>query len=435
MRRPQRQQQQQLAAAIHDPHDYENYQDLQDIQLAHEYRLKLKHSPRQSSFCVVAVIFYELLRPDIADADAATKGERLFVVGTNDEPCYIGGAICAERAALVQLRFLPIKKITKIVISTDAHHPVYPGMLCREFMSSHMYIDPKEVPIVTAGCVCQRDGCGLVCLLDAAGTAVAHHVSSTPGADAGTRTGASCSIKDKMGECSFNGNGSSSSRKVLHEWEYVKTYLTDLYPHPSPYTRLTALESVELGMEFSKKRGCLSYNSPGLSQEAKELILVAVQVARDSSKDRLDLHPIQYAAAVKFDNGDVYTASQRKTLEYGCSVDAITQLASIMMASSSSTGTDDATAGVVRRRPKWIVQVDQYGVIHAPFAAARAFLSEYGFGDCRVLVQQNNREQGYGPLLECDDADEDDTTNHAAKNVVIMEVAVNDIAPSMPRIG
>jgi hypothetical protein len=74
-------------------------------------------------------------------------------------------------------------------------------------------------------------------------------------------------------------------------------------------------------------------------------------------------------------------------------------------------------------------------VIQSPFAAARAFLSEYGFGDCRVLLQKYNREPGYGPLLECDDADEDDTTNHAAKNVVIMEVTVNDIAPSMPELG
>lgn len=73
-------------------------------------------------------------------------------------------------------------------------------------------------------------------------------------------------------------------------------------------------------------------------------------------------------------------------------------------------------------------------MIHVPFAAARAFLSEYGFGDCRVLLQKYNREPGYGPLLECD-ADQDDTTNHAAKNAVVMEVTVNDIAPSMPELG
>jgi hypothetical protein len=33
-----------------------------------------------------------------------------------------------------------------------------------------------------------------------------------------------------------------------------------------------------------------------------------------------------------------------------------------------------------------MVQVDQYGVAHSPFAPARAFFSEHGYEDCHVLV-------------------------------------------------
>ena len=130
-------------------------------------------------------------------------------------------------------------------------------------------------------------------------------------------------------------------------------------------------------------------NTTSLSLDAQELILKAVQEARATCNDRLEFHPIQYAAAIKFDNGHVYTASQRKTLEYGCSVDAITQMASLILTGGDGGGVcgggSGGGSGSGSGRPKLIVQVDQYGVIHAPFAAARAFLSEYGFGDLVIV--------------------------------------------------
>jgi len=39
-------------------------------------------------------------------------------------------------------------------------------------------------------------------------------------------------------------------------------------------------------------------------------------------------------------------------------------------------------------RVEMVVQVDQFGILHAPFASARAFLVEYGHGDATVLVHQ-----------------------------------------------
>jgi hypothetical protein len=36
--------------------------------------------------------------------------------------------------------------------------------------------------------------------------------------------------------------------------------------------------------------------------------------------------------------------------------------------------------------PKLLIMVDQFGIAHAPFAQARALLSEYGFNDLQVIV-------------------------------------------------
>ena len=60
------------------------------------YRAKII-PPRQSGFRVYAILTWE---------DTAT-GKTGWISGTNSESSYIGGAICAERAAATQLRELP----------------------------------------------------------------------------------------------------------------------------------------------------------------------------------------------------------------------------------------------------------------------------------------------------------------------------------------
>jgi len=37
-------------------------------------------------------------------------------------------------------------------------------------------------------------------------------------------------------------------------------------------------------------------------------------------------------------------------------------------------------------RPSWIIVCDQFGLMHAPFAQARTFLSEHGFGETKVIL-------------------------------------------------
>eukprot|EP00562_Extubocellulus_spinifer_P023064 CAMPEP_0178628630 /NCGR_PEP_ID=MMETSP0698-20121128/9524_1 /TAXON_ID=265572 /ORGANISM="Extubocellulus spinifer, Strain CCMP396" /LENGTH=187 /DNA_ID=CAMNT_0020267893 /DNA_START=149 /DNA_END=709 /DNA_ORIENTATION=+ len=135
-------------------------QDITDLIAAHRYRLSLT-PPKQSNFRVVALIFYELTSETDSESCNETtatttcksistgSNKRRYVVGTNDEPCTISGSICAERAALLQLRFLPnVTQITKVVIVTDSPQPISPGMLCREYMSSHDKIDIDTMDIV-----------------------------------------------------------------------------------------------------------------------------------------------------------------------------------------------------------------------------------------------------------------------------------------------
>ena len=342
--------------------------DVNDIQLAHKHRLSLSYSPLQSSFRVLAIVFYDLDEDDRSNTQ--TPPTRHHVVGTNDEPCYIGGSICAERAAMIQLRFLPnLRRITKVIISTDFVTPISPGMLCREYFASNNKV-PWHVPIVLAGSVCQK------CNLD---------VSSS--------RKESSAMRNLLLPCSGNGH-------MFHDWCSIRTTLRQLYPYPSPYVRLDAKEAARLGEEAKAERR--SSFAASLSDQARRLLDKAVEAAKRD--DRLSLHPIQYGAAVLFSNGEISTEHQRKALEYGCSLDCVSLLAPSI---------DRNRANGVR--PVLLVQADQFGVVHPPFAPARAFLSEHGYADCRVLVPS--------------------CSNDGSSTCIIEEVAASELAPNAPDLG
>lgn len=334
-------------------------EDLQDIALAHRYRLSLTTLPSQSSFRVVAIVFYEVgcvvasntplpqsIRQKADDWDDA----RPYVVGTNDEPgAFIGGSICAERAALVQLRFLPNVKVSKIVIVTDHEYPISPGTLCREFMSGHSAV-PWDVSIVLAG-------------------------------------------SGRRGDA----------------WTVTKTTLRYLYPHPSPYSRLTATQADEMGKNFSasEHEKDSNYESSLRESDVRRLMESAREAAHRDT--RMGLHPIQFGAAILFDDDTIVTGHQKKALEYGSTLDAVSQLASDIERKSA--------------RPVALVQVDSHGMAHAPFAPARAYLSEHGYGDCRVLVHKYHHGES-----------DDDNTNLIQVGELV-DVIVTDLAPVAPDMG
>ena len=108
---------------------------IQWLQLAKE-RMSNIIPPIQSNFRVYAIITWK----------DDTNDEKGWISGTNSETAYIGGSICAERAAAVQLRELPCSaSVTGLYLISDLKNDcITPGVLCREYLLSCMATD---VPI------------------------------------------------------------------------------------------------------------------------------------------------------------------------------------------------------------------------------------------------------------------------------------------------
>eukprot|EP01038_Epipyxis_sp_PR26KG_P013721 gene13721-18406_t len=95
------------------------------VDKANELRIELFSSPQQSNFRVIALFVLKHYSRD----EKENKQKYSLVVGTNAEQGYIGGSICAERAALCKLRFIPDVEIVEVVVVTDSDFPIYPGPL------------------------------------------------------------------------------------------------------------------------------------------------------------------------------------------------------------------------------------------------------------------------------------------------------------------
>eukprot|EP00429_Kryptoperidinium_foliaceum_P008482 CAMPEP_0176017490 /NCGR_PEP_ID=MMETSP0120_2-20121206/8389_1 /TAXON_ID=160619 /ORGANISM="Kryptoperidinium foliaceum, Strain CCMP 1326" /LENGTH=388 /DNA_ID=CAMNT_0017350511 /DNA_START=135 /DNA_END=1305 /DNA_ORIENTATION=- len=327
-------------------------EDWKDLVLAHRYRIALPSKPRQSSFRVLALIFYDIPKDDYSTNDTpkgqpilppwiaqtTADGQRNFVVGTNDEPGFMGGAICAERAALVQFRFLPSYTVTKIVISTDSVDPITPGLLCREFLAGHPTV-PWDVPVITGGSSCME----------------CHKKDADLFAE---------QDKDRVVDACSTFSAPCAEGRPEHSLRALKTSIRELYPYPSPYTRLT---SKALGEQYSA-RATADFDTLE-EADSKRLLELAILEAKSNISD---LHPIQFGAAAIFEDGTIVTTRQASALEYGCTLDAVSQLAPHFEEQDSA--------------PVLLVQADQFGIAHAPFADARAFLTEHDFENCQIVV-------------------------------------------------
>lgn len=301
--------------------------DVALCKVANERRRGLFSAPIQSNFRVYCILVIE-------NAD----GKLEFVDGANVESGYIGGSICAERAALSQLRMFHGKvTIKKIVVVTDSKIPLAPGMLCREFL--HSYAD-VSTPVVCA-------------------------------TDSG---------------------------------DIVTTFtLGSIYPHVFIYRntgRSTLLD------EGAKMAALIADTVPKLGKIADMVYSKAQQnVKLDNTEE---VHPLSLAAAVVFEDDEVEVAWQLKGVEYGCTVDPITQLIRDMErrricgfcetkttcdVNGESTKRAKVSPEAQRRfvaMPKMLVMTDQFGVAHAPFAQARSLLTEHGYGELQIIVHSFN---------------------------------------------
>jgi hypothetical protein len=116
------------------------------------------------------------------------------------------------------------------------------------------------------------------------------------------------------------------------------------------------------------------------------------------SKD--ELHPLNYAAGCLLSDGQMLTAWQKKGLEYGTTLDAVTQVRGVSGVGLGQGGMKEVLtipfrgpqlAQAIESRPRGttvevIIQLDQFGIAHAPCAPGRAFLSEFGHGSATVYV-------------------------------------------------
>ncbi|EGZ10154.1 hypothetical protein PHYSODRAFT_564443 [Phytophthora sojae] len=292
------------------------------------------HAPLLSNFRVLALFSYD---DDDVDGQTADK----FVVGANAECANIGGATCAERAAMAQLQLLPVKRVRKIYIVSDSPQCLTPGTLCREFLLSSPLIS-EDTPFVSRAKNCRP------CV----------------------------------------------------------TTLKELYPFPSLYDRLPRTQVLPFARNFCCQfAGSSSSNLQPqegetlvtpfiklqlsrMSPDEQEVYLRALKATERDSRD--DLFPLRYAAGTKFSDGDVRVTWQHKTLEYGSSLDAISKL--IPFVEDKQYNTQQPA------KPEFLMQVDQFGILHAPFARARAYFFEFGFLDTPVLVHDAKGELHRVPI-------------------------------------
>lgn len=273
------------------------------IRLANARREALIAPPQLSFFRVYAFLLIE---------DSA---KRLAIVeGTNSEPSYLGGSICAERAALVQLPRLGAVKVTHVYIVTDSETPASPGVLCREYLSS---VVQRDTPIVLGGC---------------------------------------------------------------NSDQLTVTNLSELWPCPDLYIGCNRDNLREVaGTQASRATKPTNASLGAIHENIEALYNAAVA---ESARDDMDaLLPLRMGAAVMLSDGSIETAWQMKGLEYGCTLDAISPLLRVL-ANKRKEGIE----GLV------LMQADEFGVLHAPVAQARALLNEHGFGDMQIVVHSENGE-------------------------------------------
>merc|ERR1712072_1011995 len=117
----------------------------------------------------------------------------------------------------------------------------------------------------------------------------------------------------------------------------------------------------------------------GSLRELLPLPSVYVQLRQ---KKQASVFPVLFAAAAHFEDGRVHTVAELKGIEYGCTVDAGSLLLPELLRSRREG------LGL----PSCVVQVDQFGVAHAPFAGARSLFIEHGFGEVHVSAHKADGE-------------------------------------------
>eukprot|EP00008_Paramoeba_atlantica_P007553 CAMPEP_0201483090 /NCGR_PEP_ID=MMETSP0151_2-20130828/7321_1 /ASSEMBLY_ACC=CAM_ASM_000257 /TAXON_ID=200890 /ORGANISM="Paramoeba atlantica, Strain 621/1 / CCAP 1560/9" /LENGTH=356 /DNA_ID=CAMNT_0047866067 /DNA_START=54 /DNA_END=1121 /DNA_ORIENTATION=+ len=156
------------------------------------------------------------------------------------------------------------------------------------------------------------------------------------------------------------------------------TALETLFPHPYAYICLTSSEITRIGPSLVKAFGKPEGDWAKLYDEA-------IKIAPYDCQDKL--YPLRLSAAIEFSDGTICSTNQTKALEYGSTLDPVSKLFY-------------AIDHKVREghHPTRLLQVDEFGVLHAPFAQARALLAEGGGN--QLCGAQSGADKGKNPFAK-----------------------------------
>uniref|UniRef100_A0A7S1F9K1 CMP/dCMP-type deaminase domain-containing protein n=1 Tax=Noctiluca scintillans TaxID=2966 RepID=A0A7S1F9K1_NOCSC len=187
-----------------------------------------------------------------------------------------------------------------------------------------------------------------------------------------------CCREFLRGTCDGSVEVIASGSRDPSTWEMQP--LAELLPLPSVYCGLCRDTMLSRGEALSTKVAV------PLDEHLASAYRAAVAHAKRQQRQSV-VFPLLFAAAVRFEDGRLHTVAELKGIEYGCTVDAVSLLMPEMLRCREEGGAS----------PVCIVQADQYGVAHAPFAAARSLLAEHGFGD--VLVSAHGEDGTWSDAL------------------------------------
>eukprot|EP00009_Paramoeba_aestuarina_P003441 CAMPEP_0201522978 /NCGR_PEP_ID=MMETSP0161_2-20130828/18675_1 /ASSEMBLY_ACC=CAM_ASM_000251 /TAXON_ID=180227 /ORGANISM="Neoparamoeba aestuarina, Strain SoJaBio B1-5/56/2" /LENGTH=366 /DNA_ID=CAMNT_0047921965 /DNA_START=28 /DNA_END=1128 /DNA_ORIENTATION=+ len=155
--------------------------------------------------------------------------------------------------------------------------------------------------------------------------------------------------------------------------DYQVTSLVSLFPHPLPYLGLKWCDVGNgLGEGLVKKLGTVEKDSEWFP-------LFDKAIAATQQDDQDHIFALRMACAVQFSDKEIITTHQTKALEYGSTLDPLSKL-------FFSIENKIAEGHTLQK----ILITDQYGLIHAPFAQARALLVEGQSNTCWCLGHKND---------------------------------------------
>lgn len=200
----------------------------------------------------------------------------------------------------------------------------------------------------------------------------------------------------------------------------IECVLSDLWPFPFLYRLKTRSELPSHFRSWAQEKK-ISESTAHL-KDSNDIVAFATLQQHATAcleMERFEeIHPLNLAAAVLFSDGTVESAWQLKALEFGCSLDPVSQLLAHIerrravvrsvycsacysikppLPSPPLAAYEDTTPPPVAAAaaadivtPTAILMMDQVGVCHAPFAQGRSLLAEHGYGSTRVFVHDSD---------------------------------------------